>query len=680
MKKNKLIKNDKILVIMESPTKTKTVQSYLGNNYIVTSSEGHIRNLSSTGELSLGINLDTFEPKYRLERNKKPIIDKLKKLSKTSKFVILATDYDREGEAIAYHLKEVLKLDDKYKRVTFNEITKNVILEEFQNLKSIDMNLFKSQETRRLLDRMIGYRLSKLLHKKIKSKSAGRVQSVTLKILVDRENEIIKFQSKEYWTITGLYENNEVRLIKFNNKNIKIANEQQVIDIAKKLNEIFIVSNVVDSIKHLKPPKPFKTSTLLQNSATHLNYSPSKTSLLAQQLYEGIKIDNELTGLITYPRTDSQRLSNSFIEKVFKYINEKYGKDYVGTYSFKIEKNMQNAHEAIRPTDINATPQKLKKFLKPDQLKLYTLIYQNSLMSLMKSALYNVKKISFLNNDYEFVINISELSFKGFLIVENKISNDKNLPINLKIGDKIMLEKLVGNQHFTAPPSRYNLASIIKKLEELGIGRPSTYSITISTLQKRYYINIVNKIIKPTEKGILTNEVLQEYFEDIINEQYTSLIENKLDQIAKGQINNILVLKNFWEEFEPRVITALDEIPEVSLEKANMNCPMCEKDLVYRYGPYGKFIACSGFPKCKYIFQKETIIGKCPECQKGNTIIKMNKRKKTKILVCDKYPECKYIEDYKNISKNDTTNKTTETSSYKKIELIEINLLKLLIK
>ncbi len=658
--------NNKILVIMESPTKTKAIQSYLGNDYYVTSSEGHIRNLSSTGELSLGVNLETFEPKYKLERNKKEIVNKLKKLATSSKLVILATDPDREGEAIAYHLKEVLKIEGKYKRVTFNEITKNVVLNSFQNLRDINMDLFKSQETRRILDRLIGYRLSKLLYKKIKSKSAGRVQSVTLKILVDRENERSNFVQEEYWTVEGLYKNNNVKLLKFNGNKINLKTEEETVALGKKLNKTFVVNNILESIRIKKPPKPLKTSTLLQNASNYFNFLPSKTSIIAQQLYEGIKLDDgKIKGFITYPRTDSQRLSQFFIDETNLFIEKLYGNKYVGKYEFKLEKNSQDAHEAIRPTDPNMTPKIAKKFLKPEQYKLYKHIYNVTVSSLMANAKYLVKKVTLDNNGYEFTINGSILEFDGFLKVYTDDEEVVNKIINLNTGDKISLDKLSGIQHFTLPAPKFNIASLIKQLEELGIGRPSTYSLTIFTLVKRGYVTVENKVITPTQKGILTNQMLQEYFYDIINESYTSKIEEKLDEIANGKIDYLPLLKDFWLKFEPRVLNAMENMREVPTKKAGIICPECNSDLVYRYGAYGEFIGCGNFPKCRYILQKASIIGKCPKCNIGDVVIKMNKRKQ-KIQVCNSYPNCNYIELY-------VEKKSSKTIKEKK--LYEVNLL-----
>ncbi len=665
-------KNIKNLVILESPTKTKAIKSYLGDNFEVTSSEGHIRNLSSTGEHSLGIDLNTFTPKYKIERNKKVIVEKLKKLAKLAEMVIIATDPDREGEAIAYHLKEVLNISDKYKRVRFNEITKKAVLNAFENLVEIDMNIFYSQETRRILDRFIGYRLSKLLYNKIKSKSAGRVQSVALKLLVERHKEREDFKKEEYWTIEGEYKKIPIKLVKYDNKEINIKNQKKVLEIKNNLSKNYQIIDNSESIRRKSPPKPLTTSMMLQQASINLNFTPLKTSFLAQQLYEGIKIENnKIKGFISYPRTDSKRLSQSFINEVNNFIKEKYGEKYLGKYiNNKSSKNVQDAHEAIRPTDPRMTIEKAKKYLKLDQLKLYKLIYNSSISSLMANAKYLNKKIKLDNNNYQFVMNGSTMIFDGYLKLMN-LDKEKNIEIpNLQKNDFINLDKLLGFQHFTKPPNKYSIATLIKKMEDLGIGRPSTYSLIIYTLQKRGYITVENKTLSTTNKGILTNEMLQEYFHDIINEDYTSKVEEKLDEIASGKIKHVPILKDFWIKFEPRVLNAMEKMPEVPIEKPGIKCPKCENDLVYRYGLYGKFIGCGNFPKCRYILQNSETFGSCPKCENGKLVMKINKRKQ-KFKACNNFPECKYIESY--------SNKEEETKIEKKVKkdiLFSIDLLK----
>ncbi|WP_424526809.1 type I DNA topoisomerase [Spiroplasma endosymbiont of Glossina fuscipes fuscipes] len=636
------------LVIMESPTKTKAVEKYLGDGYLVLSSEGHIQNLSTKGEYGLGVDIETFEPTYKMERGKKELVKKLKQEAKAANLIILATDPDREGEAIAYHLNEVLNCNDKSRRVRFNEITKDAVLEAFNHQTDIDMNLVKSQEARRILDRFIGFRLSKLLQKKIKSKSAGRVQSVALKLVVEREKEWQNFVPEEYWTVEGMYKKAVVKLTKFMDEKIDLKVEADVLKVKKALKKDFVVVQIKKTEKQRKSPNPHTTSTMLQEASSKLGFASNKTSLIAQQLYEGIKAKDDITGFISYPRTDSIRLSDKFIQDAFDYITINYGEKYLGEVKIpaKNKKNVQDAHEAIRPTDLMMTPDMAKEYLSRDQLRLYKIIYNRALASLMANAKLLSKAIILDNNNYEFRMTGSTVQFDGFLkcsaLDDEEIAK---LPA-LKPNQVINLNELFGIQHFTKPPSRYSEAKLIKTLEEIGVGRPSTYAPIMRTLKDRGYIIVENKAIKATEKGILTSDKLQEYFNDIINETYTSTIEESLDVIAHGEADPKPLLKEFWERFEPRIEAAMELMEEIPVEKAGIDCPECGRDLVYRYGKYGKFIACSGFPKCRYIHQTGPKFGPCPECGVGEIILKFNKRYQ-RFKACTNYPNCQYTASYK---------------------------------
>ncbi|MFU0252373.1 type I DNA topoisomerase [Spiroplasma sp. Moj] len=660
------------LVIMESPTKTKAVEKYLDENYLVLSSEGHIRNLSTKGEYGLGVDIKTFEPSYKMERGKKEIVKKLKQEAKAADLVILATDPDREGEAIAYHLNEVLNCGEKSRRVRFNEITKEAVLEAFQHQTDLDMNLVHSQETRRILDRFIGFRLTKLLQKKIKSKSAGRVQSVALKLVVEREKEWQNFVPEEYWTVEGLYKKAVVKLTKFKDEKIELKVEADVLKVKKALKKDFVVVQIKESEKQRKSPNPHTTSTMLQEASSKMGFASNKTSLISQQLYEGIKVKDNITGFITYPRTDSIRLSDKFVQYAFDYITIKYGTEYLGGVKTppKNKKNVQDAHEAIRPTDLTMTPEAAKEYLSRDQLRLYKIIYNRALASLMANAKLLSKAIILDNNNYEFRMTGSTIQFDGFLKCYVLEGNEEiaKLPM-LKPNQIINLNELYGIQHFTKPPSRYSEAKLIKTLEKIGVGRPSTYAPIMRTLKDRGYIIVENKAIKATEKGILTSDKLQEYFSDIINETYTSTIEESLDVIAHGDAEPKPLLKEFWERFEPRIEAAMELMEEIPVEKAGIECPECGNDLVYRYGKYGKFIACSGFPKCRYIHQTGPKFGPCPECGVGEIILKFNKRRQ-RFKACTNYPNCNYTDSYKEEKTEQEENNSENNGLYR------INLLK----
>lgn len=642
------------LVIMESPVKSKAVQSYLGDDYLVLSSDGHIRNLAIKGQYGLGIDLDTFEPIYKIDRKKMPKVKELKSKLKNITAVYLATDHDREGEAIAYHLDQVLATTSISSRVTFNEITKEAILVAFNSPHSIDLPLVRSQEARRMVDRIIGFRLSNLLQKKIGSRSAGRVQSVALKLIATREREISEFISKEYWTINSVYQKQLIlNCEKYQDKNLVINNETEALAIKNALSSSYQVVAVSEQNRKRNSLNPFTTSSLLQAASTQLNFSTAKTTLIAQQLYEGIDIKGTLTGFISYPRTDSIRLNAKFIENAKTLIVKTYGEQYLGKNKEQTtKKNVQDAHEAIRPTDLAIDSKQAAAFLNKDQLKLYDLIYFRTLSSLMAPAQLISTTVLFKNNDYQFRLTGQQIKFKGFLILDAvSLEKEEVLILPKFTKDQIIeIETINLQQHFTKPKARYTEAKLIKTLEELGIGRPSTYNPIMNTIKERGYVIIENKAFRATEKGLLTNDKLQEFFYDIINETYTSQVETQLDQIAHGNFDMHQVVKDFWLKFEPRIDDAFQKMTEFKIKPVllDQDCPLCGAPLVQRTGRYGKFNGCSTFPKCRYIQKQLEKVKACTECNDGWMVIKFSKQSR-KFLGCTNYPNCKHVEKYQAI-------------------------------
>ena len=638
----------KNLVIVESPSKSKTIEKYLGNDYKVVSSKGHIRDLSTKGKYGLGVDVENnFKPDYVNIRGKKKDIEALKKEVKASDFVYLATDPDREGEAISWHLYDALGLkENDYDRIVFNEITKKAILASLEHPRKIDQNLVNSQETRRILDRIIGFRLSKLIQSKTDGKSAGRVQSVALKLIVDREREIEKFNPEEYWTITSHFNEFDADLYNYNHKDIKIETEVMANEILNKLSNSFKIETVETKTKNKKSKYPYTTSTLQQDASNKLGFNSKKTMSIAQKLYEGIKLENETVGLISYMRTDSIRLSDDFTNDTIKYIASKYGKEYIGyVKKAKNNDNVQDAHEAIRPTSINRDPLSLKPYLTPEQYKLYRLIYYRTLASLMSDAKTNNTTVILDNNNYQFKATGQVLIFDGYLKVYSEYEDIKDtiLPDLEKYNSNVLVSNdITKEQHFTKPPARYTEAKLIKEMEELGIGRPSTYSSTMETIKNRGYANLVDKKFVPTEIGFEITDKLQECFSHIINVDYTANMEEDLDKIALGDIVWYEVLKDFYQEFEPSVKEAFDKMPKKEPEKTGEDCPECGNPLVYRIGKYGKFVACSNFPECKYIKnepREEKEITDCPNCD--GKIIEKKSRKGKIFYGCNNYPTCK---------------------------------------
>ncbi|MEG2311401.1 MAG: type I DNA topoisomerase [Bacilli bacterium] len=638
----------KKLVIVESPSKSHTIEKYLGSDYKVVSSKGHIRDLSTKGQYGLGVDVENnFKPDYINIRGKKADITALKKDVAAADFVYLATDPDREGEAISWHLYDALEIkNDNYERIVFNEITKNAILDSLKHARKIDQNLVNSQETRRILDRIIGFRLSKLVQSKTNGKSAGRVQSVALKLIVDREREIEKFISEEYWTITANFNDFKAELFNFDHKDIIIKTEDEAKNIVDSLHNSFKIASVDNKKKKKASKFPYITSTIQQDASNKLGFTSKKTMSVAQKLYEGIALASETVGLITYMRTDSIRLADDFIKESYSYINTKYGKEYIG-YAKKGKKkdNVQDAHEAIRPTSINRDPISVKPYLTDDQFKLYRLIYYRSLASLMSDAITNNTTVILDDNNYQFKATGQIVVFDGYLKVYADYEDVKDaiLPDFANYNSSVIVSNdILKNQHFTKPPARYTEAKLIKEMEELGIGRPSTYSSTMDVIKSRGYVLLQEKKFYPTDIGIEITDKLQEHFNHLINVTYTASMEDDLDKIALGDIVWYNVLSDFYKEFEPAVLEAFDKMPKKVLVQTGEECPNCKHPLVIRTGKYGQFTACSNFPACKYIKtspREEVIITDCPNCD-GKIVEKKSHRGKI-FYGCNHYPECK---------------------------------------
>lgn len=682
----------KNLVIVESPSKSKTIGKYLGKDYTVVSSKGHIRDLAIKGKDGLGVDVDNnFEATYQISKDKKDTVKELKKLASESDFVYLATDPDREGEAISWHLAQELGLsEDLVDRVTFHEITKNAVQEAFKQPRTLDMNLVHSQETRRILDRIIGFKLSKLLNNKIKSKSAGRVQSVALKLIVEKEKEIKAFIPEEYWEVEAAFKKKNrkfnVKLSKVDGKKAALKNEEDAMRVINGTKGPFTVTNIKKSKTSNKAPFPFITSTLQQEASTKLGFSAKRTMSIAQGLYEGVDVGNGQEGLITYMRTDSTRLSSVYVFAARDHIETEYGKEYLGYYQVKNDDGAQDAHEAIRPTNINYTPDSIKSHLTNDQYKLYKFIYYRALASQMAASKSDKVTVTFSQNEFDFTANGNVLSFDGYLkVYGDYVSNKDTILPEFEEGEQISAESITPTQHFTEPPKRYTEASLIKKLEEDGIGRPSTYAMIIDTIQARGYVTLApvseksrTKFFTPTEQGTLTTDKLDQYFSSIINVSYTRDMESELDEIADGTREEVPTLRSFYDKFTPLLETAYEKMEKVAPEKVGEICPDCGGELVYRNSRYGKFISCSNFPTCKYTRslvvkekEKPEPTGKmCPEC--GKELLKRKSRFGTYFLGCSGFPKCHYMENLEGeriISKKDkaaANKKTAKKTSTKK--------------
>lgn len=647
------------LVIVESPSKAKTIEKYLGKKYKVVASMGHVRDLPKS---QMGIEVkNNFTPKYITIRGKGPVLKDLKSAAKKAKKVYLAADPDREGEAIAWHLANTLNVDvESDCRVVFNEITKDAIKESFKHPRAINMDLVDAQQARRILDRLVGYNISPLLWKKVKKGlSAGRVQSVAVRLIIEREREIQNFEPEEFWTIKTEFvkgkDTFEASFYGVDGEKVQLTNETQVNEIIERMKDnAFSVENVTRKERKRNPALPFTTSSLQQEAARKLNMRAKKTMMLAQQLYEGIDLGKQGTvGLITYMRTDSTRISETAQTEARTYITEAYGTEYIGTEKKKETKksNAQDAHEAIRPTSVMRKPEELKSFLGRDQLRLYKLIWERFVASQMASAIMDTVTARLINNNVQFRASGSVVKFPGFMkvYVESKDDGaeekDKMLP-PLEVGETVFSKDLEPKQHFTQPPPRYTEARLVRTLEELGIGRPSTYVPTLETIQKRGYVGLDNKRFVPTELGEIVIELILEFFPEIINIEFTANMEQSLDEVEEGNANWVKIVDDFYVGFEPRLEKAEKEMREVEIkdEPAGEDCELCNHPMVFKMGKYGKFMACSNFPDCRNTKPIVKEIGvTCPKCDKGQIIERRSNKKKRLFYGCGTYPECDFV-------------------------------------
>ncbi|MFJ7735244.1 type I DNA topoisomerase [Lysinibacillus sp. NPDC097287] len=655
------------LVIVESPAKAKTIERYLGKKYKVKASVGHVRDLPRS---QMGIDTENnYEPKYITIRGKGPVLQELKSAAKKVKKIYLAADPDREGEAIAWHLATALNIDiESDCRVVFNEITKDAILESFKHPRSINMDLVDAQQARRMLDRLVGYNISPILWKKVKKGlSAGRVQSVALRMIIDRENEIKNFQPEEYWTIEGSFEKGKKAFDALyygdGKEKIKLTNEDQVKAILKNVKGTeFNVANVTKKERKRNAAPAFTTSSLQQEAARKLNFRAKKTMMLAQQLYEGIDIGKKegTVGLITYMRTDSTRISETAKTEAVSYIETKYGKEYIATEVKQAKKasNAQDAHEAIRPTSTMRTPDELKTVLSRDQLRLYRLIWERFIASQMAPAVLDTVAVDLQNGDVLFRANGSQVKFAGFMKLYIEGTDDqteettKLLP-EMEIGDKVKSLDIEPKQHFTQPPPRFSEARLVKTMEEIGIGRPSTYAPTLDTLQRRGYVVLDAKRFMPTELGEIVHQLVLEFFPDIINIEFTAKMEQDLDDVEEGSRKWVEVIDDFYKDFEVHVKHADAEMEKVVIkdEPAGEDCEKCGSPMVYKLGRYGKFMACSNFPDCRNTKAIMKPIGvKCPSCENGEIVERKSKTKRL-FYGCNQYPECEFVSWDKPISR-----------------------------
>ena len=647
------------LIIVESPAKARTIKNFLGKGYEVIASKGHIRDLPKS---RFGITVDEnneLVPAYSVAKENSATVKEIQELAKKADTIYIATDEDREGEAIGWHIAQAIKKDPAtLPRIVFHEITKTAIMHALETARSIDMDRVNAQQTRRLLDRIVGYKLSPLLSSKIqKGLSAGRVQSSTLKIIVDREREIKAFVPQEYWTIDTIFNPEiEANLTSFNGEKIdklSIKNEKEakkIVDSVKK--DSFIVSSIETKQRKTSTPPPFMTSTLQQTASSKLGFSPKKTMMIAQSLYEGVKTPDGTSGVITYMRTDSLNMAKEAVDAVREEISKRFGEEYLPKSAKSYEKKSkgaQEAHEAIRPTMLHFTPEIASKYLKADEIKLYKLIYERFMACQMNDAIFEQQSIVFTGKNSEFKATGRKLLFDGFYRVLGSDDKDKLLP-TLKEKDPIDIKSIKPTQHFTEPPSRYNEASIIKKLEAEGIGRPSTYAPTISTLTVRTYINVEKKQLVPTEMAFTVTELLEKHFKEIVDASFTANMEEVLDEIAEGQKEWQKTLKDFYFPFMEEIEEGKKNIVSTKLaQPTGRSCPKCGSELLLRSGRYGNFIACSGFPKCKYTEQVEgeekeekeeaaTTDEKCEKC--GSDMVIKNGRN-GQFLACSAYPKCK---------------------------------------
>ncbi|MEN3240683.1 type I DNA topoisomerase [Fructilactobacillus sanfranciscensis] len=645
---------NKKLVIVESPAKAKTISKYLGRTYTVVASKGHIRDLPKS---RMGIDIsDDFKPDYISIRGKGDTIKMLKAEAKKAKEVFLASDPDREGEAIAWHVSHVLNLDVNDKnRVTFNEITKETVKDAFKHPRTIDMNLVDAQQARRIIDRLVGYSISPILWKKVKKGlSAGRVQSVALWIIIKREREIQTFNPEEYWTIDSIFKKGRSKFkasfYGVDGKKFPLGNNDDVQNVLKKLDAKadFEITDVKKREKKRQPPRPFTTSTLQQDANKKLHFKTGRTMMAAQQLYEGINIGKEGSqGLITYMRTDSTRISAGAKLEAAQFIHDEYGPEYALNHprKLKLPEGSQDAHEAVRPTSVMRTPKQIEKYLTKDQFKLYNLIWSRFVASQMTPAIVDTETVKVVQNGVEYRANGSKLNFEGYLKAYSAGKEKDNILPDLEIGDHVTLDNNVPNQHFTQPPARYTEANLIKALEENGVGRPSTYAPTLMTIQKRYYVKLDARRFVPTELGEIVNKLIEEYFPEIVNVDFTADIEGKLDDIEEAKLRWVKLVSEFYQPFSKEVSYAEKEMEDVQIKEplAGFNCNICGSPMVEKMGKYGKFFACSRFPDCR---NTQTIVKEigviCPKCHEGQVIER--KTKKNRLFYgCSRYPDCDFV-------------------------------------
>lgn len=645
---------NKKLVIVESPAKAKTISKYLGRTYTVVASKGHIRDLPKS---RMGIDIpDDFKPDYISIRGKGDTIKMLKAEAKKAKEVFLASDPDREGEAIAWHVSHVLNLDVNDKnRVTFNEITKETVKDAFKHPRTIDMNLVDAQQARRIIDRLVGYSISPILWKKVKKGlSAGRVQSVALWIIIKREREIQAFNPEEYWTIDSIFKKGRSKFkasfYGVDGKKFPLGNNDDVQNVLKRLDAKadFEITDVKKREKKRQPPRPFTTSTLQQDANKKLHFKTGRTMMAAQQLYEGINIGKEGSqGLITYMRTDSTRISAGAKLEAAQFIHDEYGPEYALNHprKLKLPEGAQDAHEAVRPTSVMRTPKQIEKYLTKDQFKLYNLIWSRFVASQMTPAIVDTETVKVVQNGVEYRANGSKLNFEGYLKAYSAGKEKDNILPDLEIGDHITLDNNVPNQHFTQPPARYTEANLIKALEENGVGRPSTYAPTLMTIQKRYYVKLDARRFVPTELGEIVNKLIEEYFPEIVNVDFTADIEGKLDDIEEAKLRWVKLVSEFYQPFSKEVSYAEKEMEDVQIKEplAGFNCNICGSPMVEKMGKYGKFFACSRFPDCR---NTQTIVKEigviCPKCHEGQVIER--KTKKNRLFYgCSRYPDCDFV-------------------------------------
>ncbi|MCV3385176.1 type I DNA topoisomerase [Campylobacter lari] len=659
----------KNLIIVESPAKAKTIGNFLGKDYEVIASKGHIRDLPKT---SFGIKIEdeNFKPEYRISNDHSSLVKELKEKAKKAKTIYLATDEDREGEAIAYHIAKAINKDENsLPRIVFHEITKSAIENALNNPRHLDINSVNAQQARRLLDRIVGYKLSPLLNQKIqKGLSAGRVQSAALKIIVDREREIKAFTPLKYFSIDVIFKKDlEAELIEFQGQKVEkltITNEDRAKLIFENCkNAKFKINNIESKDRKITPPPPFMTSTLQQSASNRLGFNPKKTMMIAQKLYEGVKTHEGIMGVITYMRTDSLNIAKEALEQVRKLIKDEFGKEYLpakaNIYTTKA-KGAQEAHEAIRPTNLSFTPKLANEFLDKDEAKLYTLIYNRFIASQMQAAISQSQNVFVSSNDAIFKISGRKILFDGHYKAYGDMDKDKILPL-LNLNDELNIQDIQLNSHFTEPPSRYSEAGLVKKLENLGIGRPSTYAPTISLLSARDYVRIDKKQLIPNEIAFNVIEVLEQNFSDIVDSDFTFKMEESLDEIAEGKLDWQELLREFYFPFMRKIDEGKKNIKsQKTITKIDETCPDCGGELAIRKGRYGEFIACLNFPKCKYsrnlkqenkneektqAKQVNSIGLTCPECKKGEIVERFSKR--GKFYGCSAYPKCNFISKYK---------------------------------